>query len=82
MSAIKLAKVATHHIYNVTHYNSIVTLSKQLFSTNMQLHNYNHDVMLTLLIFIHPLKFDTWYYENFWIKMFFERLISIIYYDC
>jgi hypothetical protein len=37
------------------------------FSTNMQFHIYNHDVMLMLLIYIHPLKFDTWHYEDFWI---------------
>jgi hypothetical protein len=33
-----------------------------LFSTTLQFHyNYNHNIMLTLLIFIHPLKFDTWH---------------------
>jgi len=41
------------------------------FSTIMQLHyNYNHNVMLTLIIFIHPLKFDTWHYK---IKMYFKK---------
>jgi len=34
----------------------------------MELHyNYNHNAMLTLLIFNQPLKFDTWHYENVWI---------------
>jgi hypothetical protein len=38
------------------------------FSTIMQLHyNYSHNVMLTLLIFIHTLKLDMWHYEDFWI---------------
>jgi hypothetical protein len=37
------------------------------FSTTMHLHNnYTHDVMLTSLIVIHPLKSNTWHYENFW----------------
>jgi hypothetical protein len=49
----------------------------------MQLHyNYNHNVMWMLLIFIHPLKFDTWHYED--LKFFykkFEILIFIVYYD-
>jgi hypothetical protein len=37
----------------------------------MQLHyNYNHNVMLMQVIFIHPLKFDTWHYEDFWINFF------------
>jgi hypothetical protein len=37
------------------------------FSTTMQLHyNYTHDVMLMSLIVIHLLKFDMWYYEDFW----------------
>jgi hypothetical protein len=49
-----------------------ITIQLQLygnnsFSTSMKLHNYNHDIMLTLLIFIHPLKFDMWHYEEFWI---------------
>jgi len=38
------------------------------FSTTMQPHyNYSHDVMLTLIIFIHPLKLNMWHYEDFWI---------------
>jgi hypothetical protein len=46
----------------------------------MQFHyNYGHNVMLTLLIFIHLLKFDTCHYEFF---LIFEVLISIVYYDC
>jgi hypothetical protein len=37
------------------------------FSTTMQLHyNYTHDVMLTSLIVIHPLKFNMWHHEDFW----------------
>jgi hypothetical protein len=44
-------------------YNSI----KKSFLTTMQLHyNYTHDVMLTSLIIIHLLKFNTWHYEYFW----------------
>jgi len=31
------------------------------FSTTMQLHNYTHDVMLTSLIVIHLLNYDTWH---------------------
>jgi hypothetical protein len=42
------------------------------FSINMQLHIYNHDVMLTFLIYTHPLKFDTWHYEDFWILKLFS----------
>ncbi len=41
-----------------------------LVSTSMQLHNYNHNIMLPLLIFIHPLKFDMWHYDDFWIILF------------
>jgi hypothetical protein len=38
-------------------------------STIMQLYyNYTHDVMLTSLIVLHLLKFDTWHYEKNWIK--------------
>jgi hypothetical protein len=38
------------------------------FSTIMQFHyNYNHNIMLTLVIFIHPLKLEMWHYEVFWI---------------
>jgi hypothetical protein len=38
------------------------------FLTTMQFHyKYNHNVMLMLLIFIRPLKFDTSHYEDFWI---------------
>jgi hypothetical protein len=51
------------------------------FSTTIQLHyNYTHDVMLTSLIVIHLLKYDTWHYEDFGHK-FFKILISIIHYD-
>jgi hypothetical protein len=39
---------------------------KNSFSTTMQLHYNNHDVMMMSLIVIHLLKFDTWHYENFW----------------
>jgi hypothetical protein len=49
----------------------------------MQLHyNDTHDVMLASLIVIHLLKFDTWYYKDFWTLFFFERLNSIVHYDC
>jgi hypothetical protein len=41
-------------------------------STSMQLHNYNHDIMLPLLIFIHPLKFHMWHYDDFWINFFLK----------
>jgi hypothetical protein len=52
-------------------------------STIMQLHyNYSHNIMLSLVIFIHPIKLNMWQYEDFWIKLFFEILISIVYYDC
>jgi len=35
------------------------------FSTIVQLHyNYNHNIMLTLIFFIHPLKLNMWHYEN------------------
>jgi hypothetical protein len=35
------------------------------FSITMQLpYDYNHNVMLTLF-FIHPSKFNTWHYEDF-----------------
>jgi len=44
----------------------------------MQLHyNYNHNVMLTLLIFIHLLKIDTWHNDEFWIKFFFLKSIDL-----
>jgi hypothetical protein len=39
------------------------------FSITMQFHyNYTHDVMLTSLIFIHPLKSNMWHYEKNWTK--------------
>jgi hypothetical protein len=35
-------------------------------STTIQLrYNYTHDVMLTSLIVIHLLQFETWHYEGF-----------------
>jgi hypothetical protein len=38
-----------------------------LFSTVMQFHyNCIHDVMLTSLVVVHLLKFDTSHYEDFW----------------
>jgi hypothetical protein len=44
------------------------------FSTTMQLcYNCTHDVMLTSLIVIHLLKFDMWYYEDFW-TFFFQNI--------
>jgi hypothetical protein len=53
------------------------------FSTTIQLHyNYTHDIMLTSLIIIHILKFDTWHNENLWTLKKIEILISIIHYDC
>jgi hypothetical protein len=37
------------------------------FSTPMQFHyNYTHDIMLTSLIIIHPLKSHIWHYEKNW----------------
>jgi len=37
------------------------------FSTIMQFHyKCTHDVMLTSLTIIHPLKFGMWHYEKFW----------------
>jgi len=61
-------RFVTHYIYGATHYDSIVTMSNHTFSTTMQPHyNYSHDVMLTLIIFIPPLKLDMWHYEDFWI---------------
>jgi hypothetical protein len=50
----------------------LITIQLQLYQNNsfsitMQLHyNYTHDVMLTSLIIIHLLKFDTWHYGDFW----------------
>jgi hypothetical protein len=42
--------------------NSLQFCQNNSFLTNMQFHyNYNHNVMLTLLIFIHPLKIDKWH---------------------
>jgi len=36
------------------------------FSTIMKLHyNYTRDILLTSIIVIHILKYDTWYYEKF-----------------
>jgi len=73
-------RVATHRMYGVTHYNSIVTQlqlnQNKSFSTTMQLHyNCIHDVMLTSLIIIHILKYDIWHYEDFWTfkKVFFSK---------
>jgi hypothetical protein len=50
----------------------LITIPLQLcqnnsFSTIMQVHyNYCHNIILTLLIFIHSLKFDMWHYGDFW----------------
>jgi hypothetical protein len=78
-----VAKVITHHIY--IYIVQFIAVLLQLyqnnsFSTTMQFH-YNHNVMLTLLIFIHPSKFDMCHHEDFFF-FFFEVLISIIYYNC
>jgi hypothetical protein len=66
MSVIEqVARVATHHIYGAIHYNSITTLSQQLFfNYYVTPYDYNHNVMLTSF-FIHPSKFNTWHYEDF-----------------
>jgi hypothetical protein len=37
-------------------------------------YNYNHKIMLMLLIFINPLKFDTLHYEFFWILIVFGNI--------
>jgi len=45
------------------------------FSTTIQLHyNYTHDVMLTSLIVIHLLKFNTWHYEKNWTLKNFQNI--------
>jgi hypothetical protein len=41
----------------------------------MQLHyNYTYDIMLTSLIVIHLLKFNTWQYEKIWKNIFFQNI--------
>ncbi len=76
MSVIKQAtwivRIVTHRIYYAIHYNSIATQLQlywnNSFSTTMQFYyNYGHNVMMMLLIFIHPLKCETWHYKKFWI---------------
>jgi len=53
------------------------------FSTTMQFHyNYNHNVMLTMPIFMHPLKFGIMKILGLKNYFLFEVLISILYYDC
>jgi hypothetical protein len=62
--------LATHYIYDAMQLQFYLNNS---FSIIMQFHyNYSHNVMLTLLIFIHPLKFDMWFYEDFWIWKLFS----------
>jgi hypothetical protein len=56
-------------IAKVTELQLIVTqlqlCQNHSFSTIVQLHyNSNHNIMLTLVIFIHPLKLDMRHYEN------------------
>jgi hypothetical protein len=76
---VRVVRVATNHIYNAIHYNSITTLSQQLlFNYYATPHDYNHNVMLTSF-FIHPSKFNTCIMKIF--CDFFEILISIVHYD-
>ncbi len=62
----------------IIHTVQLITTQLQLgqnnyFSTTIQLHyNYTHDVMLTSLIVIHLLKFDTWHYEDFLTLIFLK----------
>ncbi len=73
-------KVATHCISMQLIAIQLQLCQNHSFSTIMELHyNYSHNVMLTLVIFIHPLKLNTWHYEGFWI--FFKILIFTVYYD-
>jgi hypothetical protein len=80
-------RIAIHCIYDEFHYNTITTILKPL--TTMQLHyNYSHNIMLTLIFFIHPLKLDMWHYEIFWINFFWNTdihlllwLLMVRYYD-
>jgi hypothetical protein len=66
-------RVATHRIYGATHCNSIATMLKPLiFNYYATPQHYNHNIMLMLVIFIHPLKLDMWHYEDFWIKFFLK----------
>jgi len=65
-----VARVVTHYIYGATQFNLL------------QLHyNYNHNIILMLLIFTHPLEFDTQHYEDL-IKFFwsidFHRLLWLL----
>jgi hypothetical protein len=55
--------------YAMDIYNSLYLFvyTMQIIATQLQLHNnYTHDVMLTSLIVIHPLKSNTLHYEFFW----------------
>ncbi len=82
MSAIKqvakIAKVAIHHIYDTTHYNSITTLSQQKISTMRLPYDYNHNVML-MSVFIYPSNLT---HDTMMIFCdFLEILISIVHYN-
>jgi len=65
--------VQTDRLHELQSYNSLYVWcnSLQLYQNNsfliiMQPHyNFTYDVMLTSLIVIHLLKFDTWHYEDF-----------------
>jgi hypothetical protein len=73
-------KITTQHIYGAT---QLQLNQNNSFSTIIQLHyNYTNNVMLTSLIVIHLLKYDTLHYEDFWTLKKIEILISIIHYDC
>jgi hypothetical protein len=58
------------HLQLIVYTMKLITIQLQFyqnnsFSTTMQLrYNCTHDVMLTLLIVIHLLKFDMWHYED------------------
>jgi hypothetical protein len=57
--------------YALDTYNSLQLYQNKSFSTTMQVHNNcTHDLMLTSLIVIHPLKSSTWHFEYFWIYIY------------
>jgi len=79
VSVIKqIAWVAKVCIYGAIHCNSIASQLQlcwnNSFSTIMQLHyDYNHNIMLLLLIFIRLFKSNTWHYKDFF-NIFFWNI--------
>jgi hypothetical protein len=69
----QVAWVATHCTYGAIHCNYVETIHFQLLCNST-----TTIAMVTLVIFIHPLKLNMWHYEIFWLIFFKISSIMIV----